>query len=205
MASFQESFTDKESPQTWYLDLRSHLAHHLSLPQLEVGPRGVMKIAFLFFLRNLPRMHYDTLAAVNLAIEDVLKGPEFFEENMDMAERRSTIKALTRTEAWRDLAPGEAPGQGLAPLREKPPIWILRFLMKLSLNGLLLPGFGLFGRRITLDADSRGHIGMIWGARENHGSERGGDQSLYGAPFQTGRLAAGDAPDWQSARAVAVL
>lgn len=30
VASIQESFTDKASPLTWYLDFRSHLVHHLS-------------------------------------------------------------------------------------------------------------------------------------------------------------------------------
>jgi len=27
--SFQEDFSEKESPQTLYLDLRNHLIHHL--------------------------------------------------------------------------------------------------------------------------------------------------------------------------------
>lgn len=162
VVSFQESFTEKESPQTWYLDLRSHMAHHLSLPQLEVGPRGVLKIAAWFFLRNLPRMHYDTLAAINLAVEDVMKGPEFFDEHADMAGRRADIKALTTAEAWQDLDPRQA----LPPVRHHPPAAWKRHLMKLSLNGLLIPGFARFGRKITLEAQNRSHIGYAWGAAE---------------------------------------
>lgn len=162
VVSFQESFTEKESPQTWYLDLRSHMAHHLSLPQLEVGPRGVLKIAAWFFLRNLPRMHYDTLAAINLAVEDVMKGPEFFDEHADMAGRRADIKALTTAEAWQDLDPRQA----LPPVRHHPPAAWKRHLMKLTLNGLLIPGFARFGRKITLEAQNRSHIGYAWGAAE---------------------------------------
>ncbi|CUI01649.1 glycosyltransferase [Leisingera aquaemixtae] len=162
VVSFQESFTEKESPQTWYLDLRSHMAHHLSLPQLEVGARGVLKIAAWFFLRNLPRMHYDTLAAINLAVEDVMKGPEFFDEHADMAGRRADIKALTSTEAWQDLHPRQA----LPPVREQPPAAWKRHLMKLSLNGLLIPGYARLGRKITLEAQHRSHIGYAWGAAE---------------------------------------
>ena len=162
VVSFQESFTEKESPQTWYLDLRSHMAHHLSLPQIEIGARGVLKIALWFFLRNLPRMHYGTLAAINLAVEDVMKGPQFFDDNADMAQRRADIKALTGDEAWQALTP-DTP---LPPVRHRPPAAWKRHLMKLSLNGLLIPGFGRLGRKITLEAQNRGHIGYIWGAAE---------------------------------------
>lgn len=162
VVSFQESFTEKESPQTWYLDLRSHLAHHLSLPMLDVGARSTFKIALWFFLRNLPRMHYDTLAAINLAIEDVMQGPQFFDQNADMAARRGDLKSLTRDEAWQDLTADMA----LPPVRRDPPSWGMRLLMKLALNGLLIPGFSRLGRHITVEAQHRGHIGHVWGAAE---------------------------------------
>ncbi len=162
VVSFQESFTEKESPQTWYLDLRSHLAHHLSLPALDIGAGGVIKIALMFFLRNLPRMHYDTLAAINLAVEDVMQGPEFFDRNADMATRRGDLKALTQAETWQVLTPQVQ----LPPVRHDPPSAWQRFLMKLTLNGLLIPGFSRLGRKITLEAPNRGHIGLVWGAAE---------------------------------------
>lgn len=162
VVSFQESFTDKESPQTWYLDLRSHMVHHLSLPKLDVGARSLMKIAVWFFLRNLPRMHYDTLSAINLAVEDVMQGPEFFDRHADMAERRGDLKALTTTETWQDIQAG----QSRAPVRDAPPRWSVRLMMKITLNGLFIPGFSRLGRKITLKADKRGHVGYIWGASE---------------------------------------
>ncbi|MEW2915170.1 glycosyl transferase [Leisingera sp. JC11] len=162
VVSFQESFTEKQSPQTWYLDLRSHMAHHLSLPALDVGAWGVLKIAVWFFLRNLPRMHYGTLAAINLAVEDVLQGPEFFDAHADLVARRGDLKALAGDEAWQDLKP-EA---DLPPLRREPPPAWLRHLMKLSLNGLLLPFYARIGRRITLEADCRDSLGHAWGAAE---------------------------------------
>lgn len=162
VVSFQESFTEKESPQTWYLDLRSHMAHHLSLPMLELGRWGVLKIALWFLLRNLPRMHYNTLEAINLAVEDVMRGPQFFDQHADMAQRRADLKALTRQEAWQPLETEAA----LAPVREAPPSRSVRLAMKLTLNGLLLPGFARLGRKITLRAGHRGHIGYVWGASE---------------------------------------
>ncbi|MEP1328067.1 glycosyltransferase [Pseudophaeobacter sp.] len=162
VVSFQESFTEKESPQTCYLDLRSHMAHHLSLPALDVGRWGVLKIALWFMLRNLPRMHYDTLAAINLAVEDVMQGPEFFDRNADMAQRRADLRALTTDETWLPLENESH----LPPLREKPPSALVRLAMKVTVNGLLIPGFSYLGRKITLRARHRGHIGFVWGASE---------------------------------------
>lgn len=162
VVSFQEGFTEKESPQTWYLDLRSHMAHHLSLPALDVGRFGVLKIALWFMLRNLPRMHYDTLAAINLAVEDVMQGPEFFDGNADMAQRRADLKAMTGAEAWQDLDSLH----GLPATRKEPPSWVVRLVMKLTLNGLLIPFYSHLGRKITLRAKHRGHIGYVWGAAQ---------------------------------------
>ncbi|HID66760.1 MAG TPA: glycosyltransferase, partial [Roseibacterium sp.] len=162
VVSFQESFTDKESPQTWYLDLRSHMAHHLSLPTLDNGALGTLKIAVWFFLRNLPRMHYETLAAINLGLEDVMRGPEFFDKNADMAQRRADIKALCKVEVWRP-APRNVPS---SKWRLNPRNRLVRALMKVTLNGHLVPFFSRFGNKVTLDAQDRGHLKWAWGAAE---------------------------------------
>ncbi|WP_353351240.1 hypothetical protein [Aquicoccus sp. SU-CL01552] len=163
VVSFQDSFTDKESPLTWYLDLRSHMAHHLSLPSMEIGALRTLKIAVWFFLRNLPRMHYETIAAINLALADVLRGPEFFDANADMAQRRADIKALTRQEAW-VKSTGQDPSD--SKWRMNPHNRWTRLVMKLTLNGHLLPLFSLFGNRIVLEAQDRGSIHLAWGASE---------------------------------------
>lgn len=160
VVSFQDSFTDKESPLTWYLDLRSHMAHHLSLPALEIGRLRTLKIAVWFFLRNLPRMHYETLSAINLALGDVLRGPEFFDRNADMAQRRADIKALMHDEVWQP-APREYPAN---IWRINPQSRRARLFMKLTLNGHLLPFYSLYGNQVVLEAQDRGHLGWVWGA-----------------------------------------
>ena len=160
VVSFQESFTDKESPLTWYLDLRSHMAHHLSLPSMDIGRMGTLRIAAWFFLRNLPRMHYESLSAVNLALEDVIQGPDFFDENADMAQRRADLKALTVMEAW------EAATTTLTPntWHTNPKSRWTRAIMKATLNGHLLPFFRLYGNKVTLEAHDRGNLAWVWGA-----------------------------------------
>lgn len=162
VVSFQDSFTDKESPLTWYLDLRSHMAHHLSLPDMRIGALRTLKIAVWFYLRNMPRMHYETIEALNLALSDVLKGPAFFDETADMAARRADMKELTKAEAWqparRDLPPNK--------WRLNPQRRLTRLLMKLTLNGHLIPFFGLFGNRVVIEAHDRGLLKWVWGASQ---------------------------------------
>lgn len=162
--SFQdEDFSVKETPLTVYLDLRSHMAHHLSLPQMEIGRRGMMKIILRFYLRSLLFCHYDTLQAIGLALKDVVAGPTYFAKNADMSARRTEIAALTDIERWR-------PSTDLVPKGQRrwlsPHVWLLRLAMKLTLNGHFLPGFRAFGNRITLKARQRGQLRQVWGASE---------------------------------------
>lgn len=158
---FQDAdFSDKESLQTLYLDLRSHMAHHLALPALDLGRKGALRIPAWFFARSLVQCHYETLAALNLAFEDVMKGPAFFAENADMAARRAAIAALRKDEALRDEgAAGTLPEQP-----RQVPGWKAR-LMQFTLNGHLVPFFRVFGADVTLRTSQRGQLHPIWGAR----------------------------------------
>lgn len=156
-------FSDKETLQTRYLDLRSHLVHHLALPSMDIGRFRTLTIPTWFFMSSLAQCHYETLATINLAVEDVLRGPAFFAANADMAERRAAIGKLRKIEAW-------------APLNRRPPgshrrfdprkNWLLRMTMKYSLNGHLLPFFSLWGNKVTLHSGQRGLLHEAWGAAQ---------------------------------------
>ena len=160
--SFQdEDFAVKETPLTVYLDLRSHLAHHLSLPGMRIGRARFVWIVARFYLRSLISMHYDTLEAVALALEDVRRGPEWFAANADAAGRRADMAALTQGERWQ---PGTVDLSGKRRL--DPAHTVSRTLMKATLNGHFLPGFAWFGDRIVLPAEKRGERRPLWGAAE---------------------------------------
>ena len=163
MAMQDEDFSVKETPLTVYLDLRSHIAHHLSLPQMEIGRHGLLKIILRFALRGLVLCHYDTMDAVALALADVRAGPDYFAHHADLAARRAEIGAGTDMERWRPVAKASA-----APDRVwLSPHWsVSRMLMKCTLNGHLLPGFGRVGNRITLPASRRGALRPVWGAAQ---------------------------------------
>jgi len=161
VVSFQESFTEKDSPLTWYLDLRSHLAHHLSLPSMDIGARGIAKMALLFWGRTFVTCHYETMEAVNIAIEDVIRGPQFFADNADTATRRGELGKLRQIEKWQPCATAPAERKRLNPDNR-----LMRLAMKLTLNGLLIPGWRHIGNHIAVTSEDRWAIRRHWGAAQ---------------------------------------
>ncbi len=103
VVSFQDDFTEKENAQTLYLDLRNHLVQHLTVPALERSALGTARVAIYFTLRSLLRFHYSTAEVQLMAWEDVMEGPQFFKDNIDMSARRATIKEMAEDEAWQPI------------------------------------------------------------------------------------------------------
>lgn len=159
VASVQESFSDKASPLTWYLDMRSHLAHHLSLPDKARSWASLQSMFLSFYLRTVLRFHYDSLSAVNLAIEDVLQGPDFFANNADMEQRRQDLKVLTITEAWHPIS-------GAVVIRHGRLSRFMRAILLATLNGHLLPFANMLGSKLTIDSPHRDNFREIYGARQ---------------------------------------
>jgi hypothetical protein len=159
IVSFQEDFSSKESPLTLYLDLRNHLHQHLVHEGMEIGAWGTTKIALHFLARSIIRMHYESAEAQLEAWRDVMKGPEFFEANADMARRRPEITALARTEAW---APAPLESTVETP---KEPSRRWGQILKFTLNGHLVPGWTLLARTAQIPASHRGLIWPVWGKK----------------------------------------
>jgi hypothetical protein len=157
VVSWQESFFAKESPLTLYLDLRSHLHHHLTWPQLSIGRAGTARIALWFVIRALAKMHYESAQALLWAWQDMMAGPDHFARDPGLVTRRAAIAGLTQQESWRS---GETQVEG----RAKPSPRLLAWLMKLTLNGHLLPFFRVLGKSRHLHIDDRGPIWPVWGA-----------------------------------------
>ncbi len=193
VVSFQESFTEKDSPLTWYLDLRSHLAHHLSLPSMDIGAKATAKMALWFWGRTFLTCHYETMQAVNIAMEDVMRGPQFFAENADMATRRGELGKLREVEQWSYCATPPVEKRRL-----NPKWWLVRFMMKLTLNGLLIPGFGHLGNRITLPSENRWAIRSHWGAAQTTYFDAGARKSYTVRHNKRRALAT----SWQSAKLI---
>jgi galactofuranosylgalactofuranosylrhamnosyl-N-acetylglucosaminyl-diphospho-decaprenol beta-1,5/1,6-galactofuranosyltransferase len=160
VVSFAEDFSDKESPMTLYLDLRNHFVQHLTLEKMEIGPLNIAKIGVGFFLRNIAKFQYETVDALLMAWNDVLKGPEFFAENADAAAQRAAVKAIYKVESWKPVAEMD--------LKERRRYWAghgpgYKFF-RLALNGHLLPFYKLWGNRIVLQPRDRNNFAPVWGA-----------------------------------------
>ncbi len=162
VVSFQDDFTEKESAQTLYLDLRNHLVQHLTVPALERSALGTARVAIYFTLRSLLRYHYSTAAVQLMAWEDVMKGPEFFEENIDMSARRAVIKDMSADEAWQPI--GEV---DLSERARGVATWSHRarhYWGLLTFNGHFVPFGG--ASKLVLDINKRSLVIKAFGARQ---------------------------------------
>ncbi|MEO9778541.1 MAG: hypothetical protein ABJH07_23400 [Sedimentitalea sp.] len=152
VVSFQDSFIEKESPQVHYLDTRSHLIHPLVTDELDRSALQSAKVAVIFISRSLMKFHYDSASAQLLAWKDVMEGPAFFDNNIDMAARRATIKDMTQTEAWHPASQHDREERRKKTLKSPAR---RRRLGLLTLNGHLVPFSARRWDKIVLAGEKR--------------------------------------------------
>ena len=165
VVSFQEDFTEKESAQTLYLDLRNHLIHHLVFDNLARSPLGTARVAIHFIVRSLLRLHYSSAEAQLLAWQDVMEGPDFFDANIDMKARRAYIASIAQDETWVPSAnlPYRIPRNRIfTRISGKLRTW----LGMLTLNGHLIPFWSLLGSHTHQNISQRGFAYDALGAAE---------------------------------------
>ncbi|SFL64753.1 Glycosyltransferase, GT2 family [Loktanella salsilacus] len=151
--SLQDDFSAKSSPQTAYLDMRYILVVNMTRPTRGRGPFGIIALAMRQILYCASHLHYEAASAQLTAWQDVLDGPDFFARNIDMADKRSQIAALTQTERWGPL-PADLPPQ--AP--KVPMTTARKIVQRLTLNGHLLPGARWWGRDVTIPLQDRSSL-----------------------------------------------
>lgn len=162
VVSFQDDFFAKESALILYLDMRYHMVQHLCLPDMEVGANQVLTIPLRFLWRFLSRFHYESCEALLIAWQDVMRGPQFFAENADLAKRRAEIGGMIQQEKWKP-----ADLRALPPVRTDSPNSPKRNrLLAATFNGTLLPFAKSRGARIAVPVELRSQMHPLWGARE---------------------------------------
>lgn len=137
VASWAEDFGLKSGPMPIYLDVRSHLAQKLCV--LSSGLAAAIKMIFRFFFLSLFSYNYATARAVTMAVQDVIQGPEFWLDNLDMTRKRAMIASFAAPEklARIDRAEYDAEWRPTQESRRR------RWFRMATLNGFLLPGFML--------------------------------------------------------------
>lgn len=137
IATWQEDFKIKESPMTLYLDIRSHVIHHLVLEHIDYGPCQILKMVWSFFNRFNLAYQYDTANAIAMAFSDILEGPKYWLDNIDTSKIRATIKKKYSIEMSRPLRKNYLSVPEAKENIRLP--FFTKFIRKISLNGHLLP------------------------------------------------------------------
>ena len=154
VVAHQEDFFSKQSPLTLYLDMRYHIVHHLTFDNIEIGKRRLRRMVERYFSRFNNSYHYESAQAINLAIEDVLAGDAFWEQNVDMADKRKQIAGLVRQEKIQDgLVVDLSRMTAHAPKRNKGRWFAL--LRSLTLNGHRLPKLLFYSKGVLFPLDVR--------------------------------------------------
>jgi len=156
IASHQEDFFAKQSPMTVYLDMRYHLVAHLMFERLELSKIDLKNMMQGYFDRFNDAYHYESAEALLMAIEDVLLGENFWESNLDMAQRRADLAALTVNEKL--VTPLEFASNKNAPHSPNRHKGTWRSLWrKLTFNGHILPEKFFYSKGVLFPLDVRAH------------------------------------------------
>ena len=134
ICSWQEDFAIKDGPLTSYLDTRGHLVHNL-LGTFSGSRRGKsLRMIRNWFRRYALTYHYESANAVLDAVEDVMEGPDFWLENIDMRKRRPEILSCVKNEKLQDVSTDW--NLEFRQVKKSPKKQLSR---RLTLNGHLLP------------------------------------------------------------------
>ena len=156
IASHQEDFFAKQSPMTVYLDMRYHLVAHLMFERLELSKTDMKKMMRGYFDRFNNAYHYESAEALLMAMEDVLLGERFWEDNLDMVQRRADLASLTLNERLvtpLQFASSETTHHSPKRHRSK---WRTLW-RKLSFNGHILPEKFFYSKGVLFPLDVRAH------------------------------------------------
>lgn len=153
IVSHQDDFSVKQSPLTLYLDVRNHIVQHLTFDDLAISKDDMRKMLGSFFHRYNKSFHYETAQAINMAIADVMRGPDFWESNLDMSARRKEIGALTVNEKIRPIHFSHDETTPHSPHRHGSR-WA-RLMRKWSHNGHRLPRKMLYSKAVVFPLEVR--------------------------------------------------
>lgn len=135
IASWQEGFEGKISPIEQYLAFKAFLIAELMLREPPDRTRSV-KFFFRWIKRNLAGYCYDRAHMNCEALADVLKGPQFWAENVSLEKRIGTLKTQIRAEMPKVVESEPARPLERGGRREK---GAARLLRALTFDGHLLP------------------------------------------------------------------
>lgn len=157
VACWGEDFSLKNGPLPQYLDVRYH-----AIAWLTVNNKGrieFLKNAAIFIVSQLFSYNYASAKACICALEDVGKGPSFFEHNIDAANLIKKIALLRPSEK---LTPGQRPSD-VDNIRIHAESNWRKFFRRITMNGFFLPSFMLRRRCVYQNKDFRAVFREVFG------------------------------------------
>ena len=134
VGEWAEAFELKESPVVRYLDFRAQLV--LGLLQSSRGASHSIRKYRRRIRSSLFSYNYSSARAFTLAVQHVMKGPDFWRDNLDMTSVREELARL---------CPGEKISNITLPhdieIKASRKNYLRYFLRKITLNGFMLPEF----------------------------------------------------------------
>ena len=153
ICSWQEDFRMKDSPLTAYLDVRSNLAQSLIGLNPKASRGKALRLIRNGFKKYAWTYHYESAQALLDGLEDVMKGPLFWMENVDMKERRPQIMSRINKEKMQPLLPDWRQKFHWVDKPQKK-----RLSRRLTLNGHLLPLFVFRKHNVSIPKGYGGRI-----------------------------------------------
>lgn len=139
-----DDFSLKAGPIPAYLDMKNHLIQNYFSEQL--NRIDALRLIFQFFISNLFSYNYASTNAVLNAVEDVMKSPEYWIENIEMSNIRKKISEYFHVRKIHKIDLSEH----VISLPENKRGIIRTLVRWLSLNGFLLPYFMFKKSKILL-------------------------------------------------------
>lgn len=153
IACWGDDFALKSGPLSSYLDARYHLLHAMTLQKTSF--KKLRKISAHFVVKQLFSYNYSSAKACRMAIQHLMKGPEFFLNNLDTAAIRQEINSFSSSEK---LIPIMRESRAIKYKTGKESI-LKMIIRKISLNGFLLPII-FFEKKHTL-FQNKGFVGDL--------------------------------------------
>lgn len=136
IASWQEDFNSKHNSYLEYLNIRSSFVMNLTR-QFDGRLKGFIKLYLRAFLGGLLTYRYNSCVAAHFALNDILKGKDFWIKNIDMKEKRDKIRSafvyekIIKTEEKKEIQCTHFNRESESKLKA--------YMRILFLNGILLP------------------------------------------------------------------
>lgn len=159
IAVWGEDFGYKDGPMQRYLGTRGTFT-----ASLIVGDSSLSRMIFSYYrgiFSSILSYNYASARATSIAVDNMMRGPDFWTENMEFSSFIKNISHLMKEERMQDIDLSSMDIEGRSLSEGK----IKRFIRLITLNGFLLPSFMIRDITTLNGKSGRGIYRTIFRAR----------------------------------------